>query len=195
MVLYILIMKAKEVLNILNISRVTLHNYVKNGKLKATKLANGYYNYDNKSVMLLAGKDKRKNVIYARVSTYKQKKDLKNQIEYNKKYCKKNNITIDYTVSDISSGLDLNRKHFSDLLDDILDFKINIIVVSHKDRLTRLSFKILRQIFKKFGTIIVIANKHTVYGDNEYFDDLITLIHTFSTKMYSRRRVKNIKNT
>ena len=35
-------MKSKEVLRILGVSRVTLNTYVKNGKIKVTKLDNGY---------------------------------------------------------------------------------------------------------------------------------------------------------
>jgi predicted site-specific integrase-resolvase len=41
---------------------------------------NGYYDYDQQSVMKIINKDVRSNVIYARVSTYKQKIDLENQI-------------------------------------------------------------------------------------------------------------------
>jgi predicted site-specific integrase-resolvase len=41
-------MKSSEVIKILNISRPTLCNYIKSGKIKATKLGNGYY--DDKSV-------------------------------------------------------------------------------------------------------------------------------------------------
>jgi predicted site-specific integrase-resolvase len=40
-------MKFKEVLSFLNISRVILTKYIKNGTIKVIKLDNGYYNYDN----------------------------------------------------------------------------------------------------------------------------------------------------
>ena len=66
-------MKAKEVMKLLDISRSTLHNYTKEGRLKITKLDNGYYDYDEDSVFKIIKKDSRINVIYARVSTYKQK--------------------------------------------------------------------------------------------------------------------------
>jgi len=49
-------MKSKEVLNFLNISRVTLTKYVKNGTIKVTKLDNGYYDYDNDSVFIFLKK-------------------------------------------------------------------------------------------------------------------------------------------
>ena len=70
-------MKAKDVMNTLSISRTTLYLYTCDKKLKVTKLHNGYYDYDNNSVFKLLNKDNRINVIYTRVSTYKQKNDLK----------------------------------------------------------------------------------------------------------------------
>ena len=69
-------MKSKEALKLLGVSRVTLSTYVKNGKIKVTKLSNGYYDYDDKSIFDFLGQNKKINVIYTRVSTYKQKDDL-----------------------------------------------------------------------------------------------------------------------
>ena len=87
-------MKAKQVLSILKISRATLYNYTKDGKIKAKLLDNGYYDYDEDSVYKIIKKDMRTNVIYARVSTYKQKNDLQNQIDKIKVHCNTNNIEI-----------------------------------------------------------------------------------------------------
>jgi predicted site-specific integrase-resolvase len=83
-------MKAREVLKILGISRVTLNKYVNNGSIKVTKLDNGYYDYDDESVYKFMKKDLRYNVLYARVSTYKQKNDLDNQVNSLIDYCKMN---------------------------------------------------------------------------------------------------------
>jgi predicted site-specific integrase-resolvase len=68
-------MKANEVLKLLKISRATLFNYTRDGKLD-----NGYYDYDEESVFTVIKKDSRINVIYARISTYKQKDELQHQI-------------------------------------------------------------------------------------------------------------------
>ena len=75
-------MKCKEVLKILKVTRPTLTSYVKSGQLKVTVLPNGDYDYDEDSVLQKAGIDSvsRSCIIYARVSTLKQKKDLENQI-------------------------------------------------------------------------------------------------------------------
>jgi predicted site-specific integrase-resolvase len=186
-------MKAKEVLKVLNISRITLFNYTRDGKIKATKMSNGYYDYDEESVFKIINKDIRSNVIYGRVSTYKQKKDLDTQIDKINEYCNKNDIIINNIYSEIHSGIDFDRPQFNKLLDDVINYKIKNIYISHKDRLTRLSFKTLEYLFDKYQTNIIDINKNScISNDNEIFEELISLMHIFSTTMYSNRRKNKI---
>jgi predicted site-specific integrase-resolvase len=186
-------MKAKEVMKLLNICRTTLYNYTKDNVIKTTKLSNGYYDYDEQSVLKFIKKDNRINVIYARVSTYKQKNDLFNQIEKLQTYCKNSNINIEHLYSEIASGIDLDRTELSKLLDDVFTHKIKNIYISNKDRLTRLSFKTLEALLRKFNTNIIVMNDHhNQTNDNEIFEELISLMHIFSTTMYSNRRKNKI---
>jgi predicted site-specific integrase-resolvase len=186
-------MKAKEVMKVLNICRTTLYNYTRDGSLKSIKLSNGYYDYDEKSVYDFMKVDERQNVIYARVSTYKQKNDLVTQIGKIQLFCVNDNIKIDKIYSEISSGIDLDRNEFSKLLDDIFNYKIKNIYISNKDRLTRLSFKTLEAIFTRFNTKVIIINQeNNVSNDNEIFEELISLMHIFSTTLYSNRRKNKI---
>ena len=188
-------MRCKDALKILNVSRVTLCSYVKTGKIKVTKLANGYYEYDDKSIYNFVGINKKINVIYARVSTYKQKNDLARQITHIKDFCQSNNFSFDCIYSEISSGIDLDREQFNLLLNDVFKYKINKIFISNKDRLTRLSFLTLQNIFKQFGTSIIITSNETENEDKEQlFDELVSIMHYFSTKEYSNRRNQYKKN-
>ena len=188
-------MKSKEVLKLLDISRVTLNTYVKTKKIKVTLLDNGYYDYDEDSVYKLMKKDNRDTVLYARVSTYKQKNDLETQMNHLMDYCKKNKIEYQQMYKEISSGIDLDRKEVSKLIDDVLHYKIKCIYITNKDRLTRLSFKTLENIFNRFGTnVVVINDDEDKDTNNEAFEELISLIHIFSTKMYSKRRKLKLKN-
>lgn len=182
-------MRCKEALKILNVSRITLCSYVKSGKIKVTKLANGYYEYDDKSIFDFVGIDKKINVIYARVSTYKQKDDLVRQITHIKDFCNTHKLSFNTIYSEISSGIDLDREQFNLLLNDVFKYKINKIFISNKDRLTRLSFITLQNIFKQFGTSIVITSNETENEDKEQlFDELVSIMHYFSTKEYSNQR-------
>jgi putative resolvase len=181
-------MKSKDVLKLLKISRITLYNYVKNGLIKVTRLPNGYYNYDDKSVFKFVNENPRINVIYGRVSTYKQKYDLQRQIKNINNYCYKRNIKIDIILSDISSGITTQRRDFEKLLDMIFDHKIDTIFISNKDRLTRLSYITLKSIFNHFGTKIIITNNNNKNHYGELFEELISIMHYFSTKEYSNRK-------
>jgi predicted site-specific integrase-resolvase len=75
-------MKAKEVLNLLQISRKALLVYAMDGRIRYTVIPNRMYNYNEEDVYKILNKDvKRKTVIYARVSTSRQKNDLQNRRE------------------------------------------------------------------------------------------------------------------
>jgi predicted site-specific integrase-resolvase len=180
------------------VSKSTLRNYIKSGKIKATKLPTGRYDYDEKSIYAFLNKDiNRKVVIYARVSTNKQKKDLTNQIELLKNYCFQNGIQLNQIYQDIASGISFeNRKEFFLLLDEVFDNRIEKVVISYKDRLSRVGFDLFRHLFKKFGTeIVVISEVGSVKLDSEeIFEEIVSLLHCYSMKLYSNRKKKLIKD-
>ena len=182
-------MKSKEVLKILGISRPTLTCYIKDGKIKGTLMKNGYYDYDEDSVYEFLGRKKeRVNIIYARVSTYKQKKDLENQVNKLINHCEINEIEISNVYQEIASGIDFERKEFSTIMQLVFERKIDKIYITFKDRISRLSFMTLENIFKQFGTSIVVLNKNNIGYSDELFEELLNVIHLFSTRTYSNRR-------
>ena len=184
-------MKSNEVLSMLCISRVTLCRYVKLGKIRVVELPNGYYSYNKEDVYKLKGLDvKRKKVIYARVSTPKQKKDLENQIENITAYANKNGYGIDEVYSDIASGMNLDRKGFTNLLSTVMNNEIDEVFISYKDRLARLDFDLVSRLFSQYGTkITVINSSENKSAEEELFEDLMIVIHSFSMKAYSKRRL------
>jgi len=181
-------MKSKEVLKLLKVTRVTLSSYVRKGMIKATLLGNGLYDYDENSVYTFLGRKSRYNVVYARVSTYKQRADLKRQTEKLSKYCNKNDIPVKKIFSEISSGIDLDRPQFSKLLELVFQNKIDTIYITYNDRLTRLSFLTIESIFKKFGTKIISIYQSKGTNYDELFDEISSLMHYFTTKKYSKRK-------
>ena len=121
-----------------------------------------------------------------------RKNDLERQTKNIINFCQKNNIAFAKVFSEISSAITLDRKQFSAILSDVFKYKVNKIIVSNKDRLTRLSFITLENIFKQFGTSIVVSSNccKDNCAKNELFDELISLMHYFSTKEYSNRKNK-----
>lgn len=158
-----------------NIS-VTFCKYVKNGKIRVEKEPNGYYKYSDEDVYKILGKgnDGRLNVIYARVSTLKQKQDLENQIANNIAYLNSKGIQVDKIYSDVKSGMSLDRKGFMELLSDVMDYKIKAVYISYKDRLARLSYELVTKLFNDYGTTIeIINNCESKSLEQELFEDIM----------------------
>jgi len=184
-------MKANEVLNLLRISRKTLHVYATTGKIRYTVMPNGYYDYNDEDVYKLLNRDiKRKTVLYARVSTNKQKKDLENQIERMKQWCFMNGYTINAIYSDIASGISFDkRKGFFGMLDEVLNYSVEKVIITYKDRLSRVGFELFKYLFQKFGTgIVVISDVGDARLDSEeIFEEITSMLNCYSMKMYSKR--------
>lgn len=190
-------MKAKEVMQILQISNPTLSSYVKKGYIKVTVMKNGRYDYDRDSVFDFVNKDiPRKCFIYGRVSSNSQKAHLENQIELCKTYCFSNGFTVDGIFTDIASGISFeNRKRFFEMLDLILERKVKKVVISYKDRLSRVGFDLFYHLFQKFGCEIVVISEmgSPKLDSQEVFEEIVSLLHCYSMKMYSKRRCQKIK--
>lgn len=190
-------MKAKEVLNILKVTRQTLTKYVKLGKIKVTINPLGRYEYDSKSVYSFINKNiNKKTYLYARVSTSKQKKDLQNQIELLKNYCFSNGIEINGIYSDVASGISFEKRiEFFKLLDNIIAGQVEKVIISYKDRLSRVGFELFNNLFKKFGTEIIVVSEigSNKLDSEEIFEEIVSLLHCYSMKLYSKRKDKTIK--
>lgn len=190
-------MTSKEVLRLLGVTRQTLTKYVKQGVIKVTTLPNGRYNYDDESVYKFLNKDiKRKTYIYARVSTPSQKRDLDNQIEMLKQFCFSNGYTIDGIYKDIASGISFQKRNdFFSLLDDVIAGKVCRVVISYKDRLSRVGFDLFYHLFLRFNCEIVVMSEigSTKLDSEEIFEEIISLLHCYSMKLYSKRRADNIR--
>lgn len=86
-----------------------------------------------------------------------------------------------------------NRKDFNILMNDVINNKINKIYISFKDRLTRFGFDYIKNIFAKYNVEIIILDELEESNKNfqdELTEDLISIIHHFSMKLYSNRRKK-----
>ena len=190
-------MKANEALSILRVTRPTLARYVKEGKIKATELPTGRYDYDEESIYKFLNKNvQRKTVLYCRVSTAKQKKDLMNQEELLKQFCFSNGLTINAIYKDIASGIDFeNRKDFFAMLDEIIAGKIDTVVITYKDRLSRIGFNLFTHLFEKYNCKIVVMSEigSTKLDSEEIFEEIISLLHCYSMKLDSKKRVQKIK--
>lgn len=184
-------MKAKEVLNKLKVTRQTLTKYVAKGYIQVSKLPNGQYDYDDSSVYNFLNKNvTRKNVIYGRVSTLNQKDNLEVQISTLKQFCFMNGIQVNEVYKDIASGISFaKRDNFFKLLDEILQGRVSKVVVTYKDRISRVGFDLFDILFKKFGCEIIVMSEvgNPKLDSEEIFEEIISLLHCYSMKLYSKR--------
>ena len=190
-------MTAKEVLRVLQITRPTLTKYVKENKLKVTVKGNGRYDYDADSVYKMLNKDiERKTYLYARVSTVKQKKDLENQVQLLKMFCFQNGYVIHGIYQEIASGICFDKRNqFFNMLDEILAGRVNRVIITYKDRLSRVGFELFTYLFKKYGCEIIVMSEigSEKLDSEEVFEEIISLLHCYSMKLYSKRNAKKIQ--
>lgn len=190
-------MKSNEVLELLHITRPTLTKYVKEGLIKTITMPNGRYDYNKESVYKLFNKGvDRKTYLYARVSTPKQKPDLENQINMLKQFCFSNGYCVNKIFSDIASGISFEeRKEFFNMLDDIVSGKVERILITYKDRLSRVGFELFYHLFKKYDTEILIMSEvgSQKLDSEEIFEEIVSLLHCYSMKLYSKRKDKKIR--
>lgn len=189
-------MKASEALKTLRVTRPTLSAYVKNGLISVTKNPNGFYDYNDDDVLKKAGiTPKRVSVIYARVSTPKQKNDLQNQIDTVMKYANSNGYQVSEVYKDIASGLSYDRGEFITLLNAVIAHKVKMVLVENKDRLTRVSFNMWKDLFKQFGCELMAINDvfNPKTEESEIFSDIISMLHCFAMRMYSSRRKNKLR--
>lgn len=190
-------MKSKEVLELLQITRPTLTKYVKEDIIRTITLPNGRYDYNKDDVFKLFNKGvDRKTYIYARVSTPKQKKDLENQVQLLKQFCFSNGWSINKVFQDVASGISFEkRKDFFKMMDDIIQNKVERVVITYKDRLSRVGFELFYYLFKKYHCEIVVMSEvgSEKLDSQEVFEEIVSLLHCYSMKMYSKRKFNKIK--
>lgn len=121
---------------------------------------------------------------------------LENQIEKIKSFCFAKGIQINGIYKDIASGIAFEkRSDFMKLIDAVVEYRVAIIIVSNKDRLSRVGFGLFKNLFIKYGCEIVVMddtlNEKT--DAEEIFEEIISLLHCFSMKLYSKRKTKRIK--
>ena len=180
---------AKVVKNKFDITNQTLYNWRINNQIQYKKINSRHFVYDLDSVLNEIETENRINVIYARVSNSKQKDDLKRQSELIKEFVIKNGYICHSVVEDIASGMNENRSGFTNLMYLVFSNRVSKIFISYKDRLTRFGFSYFEKIFKHFGTEIIVLNSSKEEDfQQELTEDLISIIHHFSMKMYSNRR-------
>lgn len=191
----------KEASKILGIHIRTLQRWDNEGVLKVIRTPNNRRKIPQSEIDRLLNKSNENNTkidtvaIYARVSSHeqKQKGDLDRQVGSiltNITSKKHKNIV---TITDVGSGLNDKRKGLLQLMELAKNKEINTIYITYRDRLTRFGFNYLDLYFKSYNVDIVVLNdiQEDKSPQQELVDDLMSIIASFSGKLYGLRSGKN----
>ena len=196
--------KTGEVMKILNISYSSIKVYDKNNKLPIKRNAAGrrvifrddLLNYlDEAGLLYRDDSIDKKDVIYARVSSHDQKQngDLDRQALFLLEHV--DDLKNPLILKEVGSGLNDQRPKLQELLKMVMDGKVDRVFVTYKDRLTRFGYHYLETVFSHNGTEIIVVkdNGREKSVNEELAEDMMSLIASFSGKLYGMRSGKNKK--
>lgn len=193
-----------EAAEVLGVSIDTLRLWDKDGKLKPVKTPGNHRRYRMEDINVLCGEKptaKKDDLVrvacYGRVSSHEQKAkgDLERQVGRIMAYCTEKEYHIVKCYEEVGSGMCDKRPRLRQLFKLIQDKKIDKVIVEHKDRLTRFNFQFLSDFFASHNVQIewvgeVLTQKSY---EQELVEDMLTLMSSFSNKIYGKRSAENRK--
>ena len=186
--------KPKDFAELLGVSVKTLQRWDRDNilKVKRTPTDRRYYTYEQylefKGINNVDSN--RKTVIYTRVSTNGQKDYLKNQVEFLINFTSSKGMIVDETIEDIGSGSNYNRKKWNKLIEECMENKIDTIIVTHKDRFIRFGYDWFQHFLGKINVKIIVVNNELLSPQEELVQDIISILHVFSCRIYGLRKYK-----
>ena len=178
----------------LGVSVKTLQRWDRESIIIAKRNPNNrrYYTEDQYLEYIGSSNNKNRKIIaYTRVSSNNQKDDLQNQITFIRTYVNAKGEILDDVIQDIGSGLNYNRKHWNDLLlNKIPKGEIEKIYITYKDRFVRFGFDWFKRFCNHYNCEIVVINNPETSPQQELIEDLISIIHVFSCRIYGLRKYK-----
>lgn len=189
---------------ILGVSDETLRLWERDGKLSPSYTEGGHRRYQRVDIEKLAGiyvepsKEKTTNrvAIYCRVSSHEQKAkgDLERQVGRMTSEALKRKYSIVAVFDEVGSGMNDNRKKLQKMFELVENKEIDIVLIEHKDRLSRFCLNYLISYFKSYDVRVEWAEE--ILGqtyEQELVSDILSLMSSFSAKIYGKRSSQNRK--
>lgn len=128
------------------------------------------------------------DVLYARVSSRRQHRDLERQAK-----ALSDRFPGRRVVSDVGSGVDFQRRGFKAILEQLFAGNLRSVVVAHQDRWSRISFDFFQWLFERFGAKLEVLHTTAVDSNRELADDLMEIVTSLAAH-HSRRRWRRVAN-
>ena len=192
----------KKAAEILGCGTSTLRTWDKNGSLVAVRTPGGQRRYrteDLDKVQGIVKKTSKKSesvAVYSRVSSHEQKAkgDLDRQKGRLLEHCVKQGYSVTHVMEEVGSGMTDTRPKMLRLLELAVRGEIGRVVIEHKDRLARFNFNIFQKFFESHGVQVEwLENVLPKSYEAELVEDMVSLMSSFSAKVYGKRSAENRK--
>jgi len=177
----------RKVLEILKITAPTLYKMIDREEIETLKIGTRtLYNLEkymrDHNIM---NKDKQKKICYCRVSSKKQKDDLERQINYMKEKYPNHEI-----MSDIGSGINMNRLNLKKIMEMAIKGEISEVVVTYKDRLARFGYEMIEWLLVTYSKaqIIIVNKDEEETPTEELVKDIIQIMNVYTAKINGLRK-------
>ena len=183
--------KLSEYAKLIGYRYITVWKKYKEGKIVPTRKEGNrvLVMIDEDEMFPLSSKNNRV-AIYARVSDDDSKDNLARQQERLESYATMRGYRIVKSIKEVGSGLDDSRTKLIKLLANPTEY--DILLVEHKDRLTRFGFNYIATLLKSMNKRVEVANASD--ENSNLIEDMISIVYSFSARLYGSRRAKYIKD-
>jgi len=186
--------RTREVAELLNISVSGVKKWIKEGKIHAIRVGRFWMIPESEVRRILSGVKsvEVRAVIYARVSSHKQKKEgnLDRQVERLRSYCSAKGYKVVDVVTDVASGLKEDRNGLQKLFKIVESRQVDVVVVEFKDRLTRFGFEYLKRYFESHGVKVEVVEETERGYMEELIEDFVAIVISFAARIYGKRSQK-----
>ena len=174
-----------EVKKILGVADATLREWADTGKIKSFRTPGGQRRYEVSEMFKgpTAITKPKNGIVYARVSSGKQRDDLDRQVAF---------LRIMYpdhiVITDIASGINWKRKGLKTILELANKGDIYEVVVAARDRLCRFAFELIEHTLSINSVRITVLNASEMSPEQELSDDLLSIVQIFCCRRNGKRR-------
>jgi putative resolvase len=171
-------MKLKDYARQQGVSYRTAWRWWKAGRLPGRQMDTGTILIESEPAS--ASTPSQRVAIYSRVSSAENKGNLESQAERLAAYCAARGYQVAKLVKEVGSGVNDARPQLPALLNDQ---SIGLIVLEHKDRLTRFGFGYVDTLLKAQGRAIEVVNQ-AENGTEGVLADLTAIVYSFCARLY-----------
>lgn len=190
------LLKISQVSKLLNVSTKVLRQWDDSKKLCAIRTPGNQRMYRESDIYKFIGKEKAEEIkeesvaLYSRVSSAEQKTkgDLDRQNTRLTLYAAKKKYKVNYIFTEVGSGMNDSRAKLHQVMKLATEGKITRVLVEHRDRLIRFNFNILKLFFESHGVEVEYVEETLPKTYKaELIEDMLSLMSSFSAKIYGKR--------